>query len=54
MLQAGLIDEISLLLAPIADGTIGTPTLFDAWVQTVQAHSAARLTLHGHCQLKAN
>ena len=29
MLNAGLIDEISLLVAPIADGSIGTPTLFD-------------------------
>src|SRR5262249_39028831 len=45
MLQAGLIDEISLLLTPIADGTRGTPTLFDSWAQTVRAHSAVRLTL---------
>jgi 2,5-diamino-6-(ribosylamino)-4(3H)-pyrimidinone 5'-phosphate reductase len=29
MLQAGLIDELSLLIAPFADGSIGTPTLFD-------------------------
>jgi 2,5-diamino-6-(ribosylamino)-4(3H)-pyrimidinone 5'-phosphate reductase len=29
MLNAGLIDEISLLVAPLADGSIGTPTLFD-------------------------
>jgi 2,5-diamino-6-(ribosylamino)-4(3H)-pyrimidinone 5'-phosphate reductase len=29
-LRAGLIDELSLLLAPVADGRIGTPTLFDA------------------------
>jgi 2,5-diamino-6-(ribosylamino)-4(3H)-pyrimidinone 5'-phosphate reductase len=45
MLQAGLIDEISLLLAPIADGTNGTPTLFDSLAQTVGAHPAVRLTL---------
>lgn len=32
MLQAGLIDEVSLLLAPIADGRMGTPSLFDAEV----------------------
>lgn len=29
MLRAGLIDEVSLLLAPIADGRVGTPALFD-------------------------
>ncbi|MGE0681303.1 MAG: dihydrofolate reductase family protein, partial [Candidatus Binatia bacterium] len=29
MLAAELIDEISLLFAPIADGSVGTPTLFD-------------------------
>ncbi|HEU0054611.1 MAG TPA: RibD family protein [Longimicrobium sp.] len=29
MLRAGLIDEVSLLLAPVADGRIGTPALFD-------------------------
>ena len=29
-LAADLIDELSLLVAPVADGTIGTPTLFDA------------------------
>lgn len=29
-LKAGLIDEFSLVLAPIADGTIGSPTTFEA------------------------
>lgn len=29
MLRAGLIDELSLLVAPFADGSTGTPTLFD-------------------------
>jgi riboflavin biosynthesis pyrimidine reductase len=29
-LAANLIDELSVLLAPVADGGIGTPTLFDA------------------------
>jgi riboflavin biosynthesis pyrimidine reductase len=29
MLRARLIDEVSVLLAPIADGRIGTPALFD-------------------------
>ncbi len=45
MLQAGLIDEISLLVAPIADGTMGTPTLFDLLEQSVGSHPAVRLTL---------
>ncbi|WP_075883937.1 dihydrofolate reductase family protein [Candidatus Protochlamydia sp. W-9] len=30
MLRAGLIDELSILVAPVVDGTIGTPTIFDA------------------------
>jgi riboflavin biosynthesis pyrimidine reductase len=34
MLRAGLIDELSLLVAPLADGTNGTPTVFDALEQT--------------------
>ena len=29
MLRAGLIDEVSLLVAPVADGRIGSPALFD-------------------------
>jgi riboflavin biosynthesis pyrimidine reductase len=29
MLRAGLIDEVSLLVAPVADGRMGTPALFD-------------------------
>ena len=29
MLRAGLVDELSLLIAPVADGRIGTPALFD-------------------------
>ena len=29
-LAANLIDELSILVGPIADGSIGTPTLFDA------------------------
>jgi hypothetical protein len=29
MLGAGLIDGLSLLVAPVADGSMGTPTLFD-------------------------
>lgn len=29
MIRAGLIDELSLLVAPVCDGRIGTPALFD-------------------------
>ncbi|ACG74504.1 bifunctional deaminase-reductase domain protein [Anaeromyxobacter sp. K] len=29
-LAAGVIDELSLLVAPVADGSVGTPALFDA------------------------
>lgn len=29
MLRAGLVDEVSVLLAPVLDGRIGTPALFD-------------------------
>ena len=29
MMRAGLIDEVSLLVAPVADGRMGTPALFD-------------------------
>lgn len=29
-LEAGLIDELSVLVAPVADGSVGTPSLFDA------------------------
>jgi riboflavin biosynthesis pyrimidine reductase len=30
MLHAGLIDEVSVLVAPVADGRMGTPALFDS------------------------
>jgi 2,5-diamino-6-(ribosylamino)-4(3H)-pyrimidinone 5'-phosphate reductase len=30
MLAAGLVDEVSVLLAPVVDGRTGTPALFDA------------------------
>jgi 2,5-diamino-6-(ribosylamino)-4(3H)-pyrimidinone 5'-phosphate reductase len=29
MLAAGLVDEVSVLVAPVADGRVGTPALFD-------------------------
>jgi 2,5-diamino-6-(ribosylamino)-4(3H)-pyrimidinone 5'-phosphate reductase len=42
MLRAGLIDEVSVLVAPVADGRIGTPALFDVEGDEV---TPARLTL---------
>ena len=44
MLRAGLVDEVSLLVAPVADGRVGMPALFDV------DHGDARpwrLVLHG-------
>ena len=29
LLRAGLVDTVSLLVAPVADGRVGTPALFD-------------------------
>jgi riboflavin biosynthesis pyrimidine reductase len=29
LLQAGLIDEVSVIVSPVADGRMGTPALFD-------------------------
>ena len=46
MLRAGLIDELSLLIAPIADGTNGTPTLFDTSSDVASLPATVRLTLH--------
>lgn len=46
LLQAGLIDELSLLIAPIADGNNGIPTLFDTLDQVATPHAARRLSLH--------
>lgn len=44
MLAAGLVDEISLLLAPVADGAMATPTLFDV-EQTLPQKGPTRLRL---------
>ncbi|HET7229251.1 MAG TPA: RibD family protein [Longimicrobium sp.] len=41
MLRAGLIDEVSLLLAPVADGRMGTPALFDVDGDDVAPHRLA-------------
>jgi riboflavin biosynthesis pyrimidine reductase len=42
-LRAGLIDEVSLLVAPVADGRIGTPTTFDVLGDDV---APRRVALH--------
>ncbi|GLC25268.1 RibD family protein [Roseisolibacter agri] len=42
LLRAGLVDEISLLVAPVVDGRVGTPALFDIEGDGVAPH---RLTL---------
>lgn len=41
MLRAGLVDEVSLLLAPVADGRTGTPALFDTGGEDVTPHRLA-------------
>ncbi|HEU4630555.1 MAG TPA: RibD family protein [Gemmatimonadaceae bacterium] len=41
LLHAGLVDEISLLVAPVADGRVGTPTLFDVVGQGAVPHRLA-------------
>ena len=38
MLRAGLVDEVSLLIAPIADGRVGTPALFDIDAEDVSPY----------------
>lgn len=44
MQRAGLINEVSLLLAPVADGRIGSPALFEVEAERAGA-SPWRLTL---------
>jgi len=46
MLRAGLFDELSLLVAPIADGTSGTPSLFDALDSVASEAASVRWKLH--------
>jgi riboflavin biosynthesis pyrimidine reductase len=50
MLRAGLVDEVSLLLAPVVDGRTGTPALFDA---DANAFSPRRLVL-AHVERRAD
>jgi len=44
LLHAGLIDEVSVLIAPVADGRVGTPTVFDVLGDDV---TPRRLVLDG-------
>jgi len=44
MLKAGLINELSILIAPTTDGKIGVPTLFDTGNATASARSLKLLS----------
>jgi 2,5-diamino-6-(ribosylamino)-4(3H)-pyrimidinone 5'-phosphate reductase len=46
MLRAGLIDELSLLVAPVADGSSGTPALFDTLDCASPEAAGVRWRLH--------
>jgi 2,5-diamino-6-(ribosylamino)-4(3H)-pyrimidinone 5'-phosphate reductase len=41
MLAAGLVDEVSVLVAPVADGRVGTPALFDVEGENATPHRLA-------------
>lgn len=52
MLQAGVVDELSLLVAPVVDGLIGTPAVFDVeGSEDETLASCRRLTLKSCEQL---
>jgi 2,5-diamino-6-(ribosylamino)-4(3H)-pyrimidinone 5'-phosphate reductase len=44
-LAANLIDELSILVAPIADGSIGTPSLFDVANRRARPHKLKLLSV---------
>ena len=44
-LAANLIDELSILVAPVADGSIGTPTLFDVDDRRAPARSLKLMSI---------
>jgi 2,5-diamino-6-(ribosylamino)-4(3H)-pyrimidinone 5'-phosphate reductase len=46
MLRAGLIDELSLLVAPVTDGSSGTPALFDTLDCASPEAAGVRWRLH--------
>ena len=41
LLRAGLIDEVSVIVSPVADGRMGTPALFDVEGEDVEPHRLA-------------
>ncbi len=41
LLRAGLIDEVSVIVSPVADGRMGTPALFDVEGEDVNPHRLA-------------
>jgi riboflavin biosynthesis pyrimidine reductase len=41
LLRAGLIDEVSVIVSPVADGRMGTPALFDVEGDAVKPHRLA-------------
>lgn len=45
MLRAGMIDEVSLLLTPVADGKTGTPSLFDLDGDDVAPHRLSLISV---------
>ena len=45
MMRSGLIDEVSLLITPVADGRVGTPSLFDIDGEGVVPHRLALETV---------
>ena len=45
LLSAGVIDELSLLILPLADGTTGTPTTFEI-PKGLKPHHAREMKLH--------
>lgn len=50
MLRAGLVDELSLLLAPAVDGVIGTPALFDLEGGEADSMGARRRLVRTACE----
>jgi riboflavin biosynthesis pyrimidine reductase len=44
-LAANLIDELSILIGPVADGSIGTPSLFDVEDRRVPAHKLKLISM---------
>ena len=45
MLSAGLIDEVSVVVAPVIDGAVNVPTLFDIEAAATKGTRASRLEL---------